>query len=108
MKRTKEHKEIISNSKKGIPRSNETKSKISKKLKNRIFSEETKLKMSNNRPKKSIIQFTINNIKINEFNSIKEAGISIGLRIDSISNCCRGTQKTSGGFIWKFKNGQPI
>ena len=38
--------------------------------------------------------------KIKEFKSIIEA--SKELKISTISSCCNGKQKTSGGFIFKF------
>lgn len=52
---------------------------------------------------KPVIQYDTNHIEINHFSSIVEASKSTNVRADSISSCCRGLQKTSGGFIWKYK-----
>ena len=41
---------------------------------------------------------------VKTFNSIKEASICSGLFHSSISQCCSGKIKSSGGFIWKFAN----
>ena len=86
--------------------------------------EETKLKMSLckigkpswNKGKKRTLEHTINNVKshqkavlqfdkdmnfINEYVSIKIAMDKTNAK--NISKCCRGEQKTSGGYIWKYK-----
>jgi group I intron endonuclease len=55
----------------------------------------------NNKP---VIQLDINNTTINIFISIAEASRQTGIRGDSISACCRGVQKSSGGYIWRYKN----
>lgn len=49
-----------------------------------------------------IIQYDINMNFIKEFNSIKEAHNIT--KINNISACCRGIQKTAGGYIWKYKS----
>jgi group I intron endonuclease len=55
---------------------------------------------SNNRP---ITQADINGLIINSFISMAEASRKTGVRGDSISSCCRGIQKTAGGFIWAYQ-----
>jgi group I intron endonuclease len=55
---------------------------------------------SNNRP---IIQYDIYSNIISNYPSIAIASRTTGVRSDSISACCRGVQKTSGGFIWRYK-----
>jgi hypothetical protein len=55
----------------------------------------------NNKP---VVQLDINQTIINTFISIAEASRNTGIRGDSISACCRGVQKSSGGYIWKYKN----
>ena len=54
----------------------------------------------------NIIQaYNKENVLVKEFNTINEAKIFINHKnTGSISNCLRGIYKTSGGFIWKFKN----
>lgn len=52
---------------------------------------------------KQVIQLDLQHNPINSFNSIKEASQKTGIRADSISATCRKKQKTSGGFIWRFR-----
>jgi hypothetical protein len=52
--------------------------------------------------KKKIIQLDKNNKELNKFNSMIEASKKTNIRPDSISACCRGVQKTAGGFLWKY------
>lgn len=113
----------ISSALKGKHPSNETKKMISEKLKNRIISEEHKQKLSilyknkkrsidtinkikkNCKPNIKIIihQFDINNIYIEEYESIKYASDKTGICTSSIIHCCKGRYKTAGGFVWKYK-----
>lgn len=51
---------------------------------------------------KPIIQYDIDMNKINEFKSQKEASNILNISYSSISKCCRGKQKNTGGFIFKF------
>jgi group I intron endonuclease len=53
---------------------------------------------------KPILQFNKDNTFIREWNSVKEAGETLLIDRSNISGCCRGKQKTAGGFIWKYKN----
>lgn len=52
--------------------------------------------------KKKVNQYNLDGSFIQQFNSIKEASEALHLRADAISATCRGKQKTSGGFIWRF------
>jgi len=52
---------------------------------------------------KSVQQFDKSNNFINEFSSIREASKHLNISESAISYCCRGKSKTSGGFIWKYK-----
>jgi hypothetical protein len=54
--------------------------------------------------KKPIIQYNMNNEIIKEWDSIKTASEYYNIHSSSIGNSCRNKQKTSCGFIWKFKN----
>lgn len=54
-----------------------------------------------NRP---IIQLSEDNVIINEFKSATKASIITGISRKAISNCLSGRSKTSGGFIWKYKD----
>lgn len=52
--------------------------------------------------KKSIVQYSLDNMFICYFDSVYEAGMKTGVDKGSISACCRGKNKTAGGFIWKY------
>lgn len=54
----------------------------------------------NSRP---VIQLTKENKFINEFKSITEAGKKTNINLDAIWCCINGITKTSGGFVWKYK-----
>lgn len=71
-------------------------------------SEETKYKKSiANKGKrfKAVEQYDLQGNKINEFTNITEACTSINKpgRMGDITACCKGKQKTSLGYIWKYK-----
>ena len=61
-----------------------------------------RMKKNNPARKSPVLQFDLDNNLLNEFNSIKEAKLYTG--IVAISDCCRGLQKTAGGYIWKYKS----
>ena len=52
---------------------------------------------------KAIIQYDKNNNKISDFKSITDASEKTNISITSIVNCLKGLSKTSGGYIWKYK-----
>lgn len=54
-------------------------------------------------PTKAVIQLSKSGDFIAEFVSAREASKSTGTPYKKISAVCNGRQKTSGGFIWKFK-----
>ena len=66
-------------------------------------SAETCKKMSENRPKKAVLQYTLDGVLVGEFVSMKEAGRQTGISDASISGACSGRQKQAGGYIWKLK-----
>lgn len=45
----------------------------------------------------------INGQKILTFNSITEAAKHYNILQSSIVMCCRGLNKTGGGFVWKYE-----
>jgi group I intron endonuclease len=65
---------------------------------------ETKTKKSNSL-KKSIIQYDLFGNFIKEWSSILEAETTLNL--SKISGACRGTNKSIGGYLWRFKT-QPL
>ena len=56
--------------------------------------------------KRPILQYDLNNNFIQEFPSIAAAGKALNVKSpsSSIGEACRGKQKTSHGYIWKFKD----
>ena len=65
-------------------------------------SEEACKKMSDNRPKKSVSQYTLEGEFITKYTSMKEAYRHTGISDGSISAACAGKQKTAGGYLWKL------
>ena len=82
---------------KGRHHTEETKKKMSESHKGRIFTEETKKKMSEANSKKVLCMETKT-----IYPSVNEASRETGIHVPNISNVCRGIQKTSGGFHWKY------
>lgn len=52
---------------------------------------------------KPILQFEINGSFVKRFSSISEAAKNLNVSSASIANCCKGIQKTSHGYIWKYE-----
>lgn len=53
---------------------------------------------------KAVSQWTKDGRFISNFRSITEASQRTNVSYSGIGNCCRGTQKTSGGYVWKYGN----
>lgn len=53
--------------------------------------------------KKQVLQYDLNGNLIKEWNSAKDAANSVGIAVQCITAVCRGVNKTSKGFIWKYK-----
>lgn len=47
-----------------------------------------------------VSQYTLDNVLVNTFRSIKEAKIKTN--INNISRCCSGKRPTAGGYIWRY------
>jgi group I intron endonuclease len=60
---------------------------------------EVKLKLS-----KPVIQLTLANERIKEWNSTKDAAKSLSISQRNISSVCNELRKTAGGYKWTFKN----
>jgi len=102
-----EAKEKLINRLKGHPVSELTKQRVAEANKNRIWTDEMKQKISNtlhlrNNNCKKVGKFTLDNILIETFNSIKEASNKNLISRWYISNCCNNRVKTYINFIWKF------
>lgn len=52
---------------------------------------------------KKVMQYSLNNIFIQEWVTASEVQKVIGYSQSAISQCCRGKLKTAYGYIWKFK-----
>lgn len=58
---------------------------------------------------KPITQYTKSGKRIRDFNSLTDAGLSIGKEISAISRCANGERFSAYGFRWGWKeNGLPI
>lgn len=55
-----------------------------------------------NSSKKPVLQFDQQNNFIKKWDSITEAGATLKIQKGSISRCCKGELKTTGGFKWKY------
>ena len=55
---------------------------------------------------KPVQQYTKDGILINEYPSVQEASRQTGIQVSSICNVCNGKRglKSSGGYIWKYKD----
>lgn len=51
---------------------------------------------------KPVVQYTSKNNYIKIWWCIKQVEEELGIDRSSISRCCKGTQKTAGGYIWKY------
>lgn len=49
-----------------------------------------------------VIQMSLDGKEVARFNSISEASTSTGIAQMRIRQCCRGIQKTTHGYMWKF------
>ena len=74
--------------------------KMKKKWKDPIFVKRQQERECVNKP---VLQFSKNGVFIKEFISLNQAERETNISSDTISRCCRGKLKTSGGYIWKYK-----
>ena len=86
----------------GKRHSAETRSKISEKRKGTKLSEERKRQMSENAPKRPVIQIDLNGNVVCRFSSIKQAADKVNAKAQNISAVCKGKQKSCHGYIWRY------
>jgi len=102
---SEEHKYKIKLGKLGKKYSEERNQKISKANKGKLKPKSEKalfnLRKAKNRP---VLQYDLEGNFIKEWNSGKEAAISLNLFQSNINNCCRKKTKTAYNYIWEFKN----
>lgn len=53
---------------------------------------------------RGVIQYGLDGRLICDYDAIITASRVTGVKHGLISACCRGAQKTAGGYIWKYKN----
>lgn len=58
----------------------------------------------NNKRSKPIIQFDLSMNYIKEWANARIASQELNINYQSLNSCCLNKTKTSGGFIWKYKN----
>lgn len=58
--------------------------------------------------KKPIIQFDMDDRVIKLWDCAKNAAVELGIDNASISKCCKGKLKSSGGYIWKYLDDYPM
>lgn len=103
-KHTEETKLKMSCSHNGMVRSKSHRENIAKARIGTSHSVDTVLKMTDNMPKKTVLQFSKELELINEYVSGWEASRQTGINQGHISSCCNGNKKSIGGFFWIFKD----
>ena len=53
--------------------------------------------------KLSVLQYSLSHDFLERFDGVKNAGRLTGTNPASIVRCCKGLQKTAGGFIWEYE-----
>ena len=70
---------------------------------NEIHAYKSGLKVAtSNHLKKKILQFDLEGNLLKEWGCTKDIERSLNIHHSNISACCRGKQKTSGGFVWRY------
>lgn len=100
---SEETKKKLSESHTGKHFSEEHRNKLSESHTGNHHSEDTKKRMAETKGINGILQYSIDGEFIAEYPSTREASRQIGCDNSSISKCCKGTRKSAGGFIWKYK-----
>lgn len=68
------------------------------------YDDGNEITMRKDKNKKPVIQYDKKLNELNKFESITTAYIKTGTPINSIWSCCKGINRTGGGFIWKYEN----
>lgn len=96
---SEEHKRNLSIAGKGKIISAKARDNMSKAQKGRIITEEHRKKLSENSANaRQVICIELNQI----FRSCKEAATFIKRHPSCVNDCCRGKQKTAGGYHWRY------
>ena len=102
-KKTEEHKNKISESMTGKTFTEEHRKHISESMNGHEVSEETKKKMAESKGVYGIIQYSKEGKLIAEYPSLMEPERQTGCKNENICPCCKGKLKSTGGYIWKYK-----
>ena len=60
-------------------------------------------KIINGKKSKPVLQFTLDNILVKEYPSIRQVYRETGFAFQNICTCCNGKHKTAYGYIWRYK-----
>ena len=102
---------------KGWKHSDETKKKLSEKAKgknnySKLSPEKykkvcEKLKGKNNPSARSVLVYSLDgNTLLYEFDTMEEACVMLGVSKGNVCNVCKGKRKSTGGYIFKYKEGE--
>jgi len=58
----------------------------------------------NNKVSKAVMQYSMDNMKIKEYHSAREAERQTEIDNGRIGECCKGSRKSIGGYKWKYLN----
>lgn len=70
--------------------------------------EPIKRKKRVNKKYKIVIQYDLNNNFVAEYASANQAEAITGVKARNIRACCNHNQKSSGGFVWRYKDNETI
>ena len=109
-KKSEDTKKKMSEARTGKHHSEDTKRKISEAkigekhpMFGKHFSAEHKKKIAESMGVNGVLQLSIDGKLIAEYPSIRGASRQTGCNQSSICQCCKGKRKSSGGYIWKYK-----
>ena len=102
-KRSDEHRKHISESMTGIVFTDEHRKHISESRIGIIFTDEHRKHMAESHGVNGILQYSKEGKFIAEYTSVREAERQTGCHHQNIIKCCKGKRKSTGGFIWKYK-----
>lgn len=92
---------------------NDKAKKVGEKLKGKKLSEVHKKKIAEkqrNDPKKSKPVFSVDKVtgEIKEFPSLMEASRQTGINHSHVSACCKGKEKSAGGYYWHYVESEGV